>query len=101
MSKKLDEARNIALRKNIIKNKEELQISQTKGKRFVLITKDGKKVNFGLWPFSGEGSFLDHGDEKLKKAWRARHSKIKLKDGRFSYKVKNTPEYLAWNILWD
>ena len=100
MTRKLDEARNIALRKGIIDTKDQLQISGAKGKRFVLITNDGKRVNFGLWPFTGQGSFLDHGDEKLKKAWKARHSKIKLKDGRFSYKVKNTPEYLAWNILW-
>lgn len=98
--RKLDEARNIALRKGIISNKDQLQISQSKGKRFVLITNDGKRVNFGLWPFTGDGSFLDHGNNDIKKAWQARHSKIKLKDGRFSYKVKNTPEYLSWNILW-
>ena len=98
--RKLTEARKIAMAKGIISKPEELQISKAKNKRFVLITNDGKRVNFGLWPFTGDGSFLDHGNNDIKKDWQARHSKIKLKDGRFSYKVKNTPEYLAWNILW-
>lgn len=97
--RKIKEARIIAKSKGIIKNDDELQISKTKNKRFSII-KDGKITNFGLYPFSGSGSFLDHKDDKIKSAWRARHSKIKLKDGRLAYKVKDTPEYLSWNILW-
>jgi hypothetical protein len=99
MDRKLSEARKIALKKGIIKSPEELQISEAKNKRFA-IKYDNKTINFGLWPFSGEGTFLDHGDEKIKKAWRARHSKILLKDGTPAYMSKDSPDYFAWRILW-
>ena len=98
MDRKLKQARAIALRQGIITSGEELQISKAKNKRFVLI-KDGKRTNFGLWDGVGH-AFIDHKDDKLKSAWIARHSKIKLKDGRFAYKVKDSPEYLSYNILW-
>ena len=99
MDRKLKQARDIAISKKIISTPDQLQISKAKNKRFVLI-KDGKRVNFGLYPFSGAGTYLDHADDKLKSAWIARHSKIKLKDGRLAYKVKDSPEYLSYNILW-
>jgi hypothetical protein len=99
MDRKLKQARDIAISKKIISTPEELQISKAKNKRFVLI-KDGKRTNFGLFPFAGKGTYLDHADDKLKSAWIARHSKIKLKDGRLAYKVKDSPEYLSYNILW-
>ena len=96
--RKLSEARKIAMAKGIIKSPEELQISKAKNKRFA-IKYDNKTINFGLWPFSGKGSFLDHGDEQIKKAWRARHSKI-MKDGTPAYLNKTSPDYYAWRILW-
>lgn len=97
--RKLDIARAIALRKRIINSGSELQISNAKNKRFAII-KDGHTINFGLWPFSGKGSFIDHGNNKIKLAWRARHSKIMLKDGTPAYMNKNSPDYYAWHILW-
>lgn len=97
--RKINTARKIALAKGIIKSADELQISKAKNKRFVLI-KDGKRTNFGFWDNSGSHAFIDHKDTKLKSAWIARHSKIQLKDGRLAYKVKDTPEYLSYNILW-
>jgi len=99
MDRKLSEARQVALKKRIISSPEQLQISTAKNKRFVIINKDGKRVNFGLWD-GGNHAYIDHKDEKLKKAWRARHSKILLKDGTPSYLKVGTPEYYAWNILW-
>ena len=51
--------------------------SKAKGKRFYVIY-NGKKINFG----SDVGqTFIDHGDNKKKKAWVARHSKI-MKGGK-------------------
>jgi hypothetical protein len=100
MDRKLNQARAIALAKKIISKPEQLQISKAKNKRFQILTDAGKYISFGLFPFSGAGTYLDHGDNKIRDAWRARHSKITLKDGRFAYKVKNTPEFLSWNILW-
>ena len=99
MDRKLEEARKIALKKGIIKSPEELQISKAKNKRFVVI-KDGKRINFGVWNFSGKGTFIDHNDSKLRDAWRARHSKILLKDGTPAYMSKDSPDFYAWRILW-
>jgi len=97
--RKINQARAIALAKGIISKPDELQLSGAKNKRFALI-KDGTTINFGSWMYSGAGSYLDHRNDTLKRAWRSRHSKIKLKDGRLAYKVKNTPEFLSWQILW-
>jgi len=94
--------RKLAIAQKIAKDKGidgELTVSKAKGKRFA-IKADGKTINFGAWPFKRDGSFIDHKDEKIRDAWRARHSKILLKDGTPAYKSKQSPEYYAWNILW-
>ena len=70
--------------------------SRVKGKRFYVIYR-GKKINFGS---STGQTFIDHGDKRIRKAWRARHSKIKLKDGRYAYRVKTSPEWWAYRLLW-
>lgn len=98
MDRKLSEARKIAKSKGIIKQDDELQISNAKNKRFVLI-KDGKRINFGVWEYSGKGTFLDHKNDTLRTAWRARHSKI-MKNNKPAYLDKTSPEYYSWNILW-
>ena len=52
-----------------------------------------KDLGGGVW------SFLDHNDKDRRKAYRARHSKIKMKDGRLAYKVKYTPSYFSYWTL--
>lgn len=99
MDRKLKQARDIALSKGIIKTAEQLQISKAKNKRFVIITNDGKRINFGVWTFTGSGTYLDHRDDKIRASWRARHSKI-MKAGKPAYLDKTSPEYYSWNILW-
>jgi hypothetical protein len=99
MDRKLKEARVIALNKGIIKLPEQLQLSKAKNKRFVIVNNDGLRINFGLWPFTGSGTYLDHKDDKLKSSWRSRHSKI-MKAGKPAYLDKTSPEYYAWRILW-
>lgn len=70
--------------------------SRVKDKRYYVVY-DGKRINFG----SRDGStYIDHDDDQKRKAWRARHSKIRLKDGRPAYKTKTSPAYWAWNLLW-
>lgn len=98
--RKLSDARKVAKSKGLIKNDEELQLSKAKNKRFA-IKYDNKTINFGLWPYSSAGSYLDHRDDKIRAAWRARHSKIVLKDGRLAYKVSGQPEFFSWHILWS
>ena len=94
--------RKLSIVKQIAKNKGidgEITESKAKGKRLA-IKVDGKTINFGVWPYSGKGTFIDHKDEKLREAWQARHSKILLKDGSPAYKSKTSPDYYAWNLLW-
>lgn len=93
--RKIKEARAKAKKEGI---KEEIYLSKAKNKRFAVMV-DGKLVNFGLYPFSGKGTYLDHKDDKIRDAWRARHSKI-LKDGKPAYLNKMSPSYWAYNILW-
>ena len=70
--------------------------SKVKGKRFY-VTYKNKRINFG----SDVGqTFIDHHDKKIKVAWMARHSKIKLRDGRLAYKTKTSPSFWSWNLLW-
>jgi hypothetical protein len=77
----------------------EVSLSKAAGKRFSVKSPSGKVINFGLFPFKGKGAFIDHGDEKLLKAWQARHKKI-LKDGKPAYLNPESPEYYSWNLLW-
>lgn len=93
--RKLRTVKKIANQKNITGI---IKISDKSMKRF-MITKNDKIIHFGLWPFKGNGTYIDHHDEKIRKAWRARHSKIN-KNGKPAYKDKSSPEYYSWNLLW-
>lgn len=97
--RKLKEVRQIALKKGIIQDPEQIQISKAKNKRFA-INWLGKTVNFGVWPYSGEGTYIDHENPDIRKAWQARHGKIKLKNGKLAYKVPGQPEFFSWYLLW-
>lgn len=95
---KLALVKRIAKEKNI-ENWETLEVSSAKNKRFSIISPKGKKINFGLFPYKGKGAFIDHKDENIRDAWRARHSKI-LIDGKPAYLNKESPEFYSWNLLW-
>lgn len=93
--RKLNEVRKIAKNKKIIG---EINISKAKNKRFS-IRVENKLINFGVWPYSGDGTYIDHKDENIREAWRKRHSKI-LKNDKPAYKDKTSAEYYSWNLLW-
>jgi hypothetical protein len=75
-----------------------------------LMTKvNNKTIHFGGNPNTSKHYFdktgilnksLNHNDEKIKIAWKKRHSKIKLKDGTFAYKSVDSPSYHSYNIIW-
>jgi hypothetical protein len=67
-------------------------------KRFMVEYLDNTRTeHFG----SADGqTFIDHGDEKKRAAWRARHSKIMSKLGVPAYRIKGSPSYWSWNLLW-
>ena len=70
--------------------------SKTKHKKYYVVYK-GKRINFG----SDIGkTFIDHGDKKIRNAWRARHRAIRNKQGQLVYKLKTSPAYWSWHILW-
>jgi hypothetical protein len=97
MDRKLAVVQKIAKQKSI---DGEITESKAKGKRFAIVYKN-KTINFGQYPTTGKGAFIDHKDEKLKNAWRARHEKILLKDGTPAYKDKSSPSYYSYRLLWD
>jgi len=70
--------------------------SRAKNKKYYVIY-NGKRINFGA---AGMSDFTIHKDKARRERYRARHSKIKLKDGRLAYKVKESPSYWSWNLLW-
>ena len=73
----------------------EFGISKAKGKRLYVIY-DSKKINFG----SDIGStYIDHKDEKKRKAWKARHTRI-LKNGKPAYKNPYSASFWSYHILW-
>ena len=74
-----------------------LGVSKVKGKRYYVIY-NGKKINFG----SATGkTFIDHRDKQKRKAWFARHSKIKNKQGQYVISLKTSPSYWSANLLWS
>jgi len=77
-------------------------------KKYTAILPSGKKVHFGDRRYQHYKdntplklySKMDHGDSKRRKNYRARHSKVLLKDGTPAYKKKYTPAWFSWNYLW-
>lgn len=98
MGRGLAKAREIAKSKGIINNDHDLQESARQGKRF-MIKHNNKWIHFGLWPYNGYGTFIDHENDSLRGAWRKRHMKI-LRKGKPAYIDKESPEFYSWNILW-
>lgn len=76
-----------------------LEISNRKNKRFKITRPDGNVIHFGVYPFKGKGTFIDHKNPDIRNAWMARHSKI-MKNGLPAYLNPNSPEYYSWNLLW-
>ena len=65
-------------------------------KRFYVLY-NNKYIHFGAHKAQ---TFIEHHDEKKRLAWRARHSKIKNKDGLYVYKLKTSPSFWSWHLLW-
>lgn len=77
------------------------------GKKYSAYMPNGKIVHFGSSDYGQYKdrvylqlySHLNHLDKKRRDNYRARHSKIKLKDGRYAYTVKYTPSWFSWHFL--
>ena len=75
---------------------DELRPSWHKMKKWAVLYK-GKYIHFGQ---RGYQDFSQHGDPARRESYRRRHAGILLADGRKAYKVKTTPAYWAYHILW-
>lgn len=71
-----------------------LKKSDRKNKRFVIIMKErNHQHHFGAIPFKN-GTYIDHKDDKIKKAWEARHRVNKNWDN------KHSSIYYSRMLLW-
>jgi hypothetical protein len=70
--------------------------SKAKDKRFYVVY-EGRRINFGAKQAS---TYINHGDDDKRKAWYARHSKIKNKKGEYVINLKTSPDWWSAKILW-
>ncbi len=72
-------------------------VSKIPNKRFYVIF-NNKKIHFA----SKTGkTFIDHGNNQIKNAWLARHTKIRNKQGQLVHKLKTSPSYWSKILLWS
>lgn len=57
----------------------------------------GSWIHFGATGFE---DFTQHRDPIRRANYRRRHGAIRLADGRLAHKVKTSPAYWAWTLLW-
>ena len=75
----------------------EFGVSNRRNKKFYVVY-NGKSIHFGA---KGYSDYTKHKDKERRDRYRARHKKIKLKDGSLAYKNKNQPAYWSWTLLWS
>jgi len=72
-------------------------LSRTKNKKYYVIY-NGRRINFGQ---KGYEDFTKHKDVGRQRAYWARHSKIKDKQGRRVINNKESPSYWSARLLWS
>ena len=85
--------RAIALDINVVN----LKRSTRKGKKWMVIHRDGSKVHFGAY---GMSDYTIHKDPARRERYRTRHKKILTKKGIPAYKVRGSPAFYSWYLLW-
>ena len=71
-------------------------ISHNMNKRYYVIYNE-RKINFG----SKHGhTYIDHRNNDIRRAWIARHSKIKNHNNQYVINLKTSPSYWSYKILW-
>ena len=71
-------------------------LSSARNKRYYVVY-NGKRIHFGQ---PGAFTYSDGATVEKRRAFRARHSKIKLKDQTLAYLNKNQPAYWSYHVLW-
>ena len=75
---------------------DEIKKSWRKNKKYVVLY-DGDWIHFGDNRYD---DFLDHTDKERRINYKKRASKIKDKSGRLTYRLKSSPNFWAYNVLW-
>lgn len=80
--------------------------SNIKNKKYKVKVDSKYTIHFGHTKYQhykdkiGLYSNLDHNDKKRRTDYRRRASKIKNKQGAFTYKIPYTSNWFAYNFLW-
>lgn len=88
--------------------KPEFKKSTRKGKKYMVITPKGKKIHFGALGYQHYKdttglnlySNLNHLDKSRRKNYLSRAKGIKNKQGKLTWKDKESPNYYAVKYLW-
>ena len=72
-----------------------VETSKAKGKRFVAIFDNGKRVNFGQ-KNPKIGTYIDHKDKNIRKNYRARHDVNEQKFYNNPYKPATLSRFILW-----
>lgn len=83
-------------KKSLLFGATDFGVSKRHNKRFY-VKYDGKIIHFGL---KNGSTYLEHKDDLKRKNWIARHSKIKNKNGQYVIKLKTSPDFWSYKILW-
>ncbi len=71
--------------------------STRKGKKWMTITPDGKKVH---WGDSKMKDYTQHKNKKRRQNYRSRHAGIRLKNGSRAIDKKWSPAWLSYHVTW-
>jgi hypothetical protein len=74
----------------------ELRPSWRRGKKLAVLYHH-RWVHFGA---AGMSDYTQHRDPERRERYRRRHRGILLADGRPAYKVKTSPAFWSWYLLW-
>lgn len=74
----------------------DIQKSPNQNKRFRVIMDSGKHYDFGLL---GGSTYIDHGDEKKRDAYRARHL-ANAREATLNQNLTPSPSLFSMALLW-
>ena len=87
---------------NLVKSKalklgaEDLKPSTRKNKKYMVLY-NNKWIHFGS---KGMSDFIEHKDKDRRMRYQARASKIKDKNNNFTFKLKSSPNFWSYYVLW-
>lgn len=75
----------------------DVQLSDKPTKKIMVII-DGRKIHFGA---KNSNTFIEGANKQKRDAFKARHSKVLLKDGSRAIDLKYSPAWFSYYVLWS